>query len=102
MTPEDASAVNGAKARAIDAYDQAVARSRDAHIKVERSREAVAKAGKAAEKQGSWPTSARAMTWPSSDEVLAGIEELRQASDAVNTARQDLRNLGLRPEIWPG
>ena len=102
MTAEDAANVDGAKGRAVGAYDDAQVRVRKAHEKVERGRQAVAAAAKAADKQGSWPMSARALKWPSSSEVLDDVEELRRANDALNAARQDLRKVGLRPENWTG
>ena len=96
MTAEDAINVNGAKGRAIASYDEAQARYRAAREEVDRTREAVLAAGK----KGSWPSLARSLSWPSSDETLAGLEALREASDALDTTRKDLHQVGLRPENW--
>ena len=100
MTAEDATNVDGAKGRAIAAYDEAVTRVRAAREKVERARKAVSAAGEAAGKQGSWPALARTLAWPSADEVRADVEELRTANGALDAAREDLRQVGLRPENW--
>ncbi len=100
MTGEDAANIDRAKGRAIAAYDEAQARVRAAREKVARTREAMAAAGEAAGKQGSWPALMRSLTWPSSTEAIAELDALDNAISALEAARQDLRQLGLHPENW--
>ena len=92
--------MDGAKGRAVVAYDEAMTRVRAAREDVERARCAVAAAGKVADKPDYWPKLARSLAWPSADEVRAGVEALRDATAALDAARQDLRRVGLRPENW--
>ena len=100
MTAEDAANLEGATSRAINRYDEAQAAARDALERVGRTREAVAAAGEAAGKQGSWPSLSRSLAWPSSDEARAELDALERARASLEGAREDLRRVGLHPENW--
>lgn len=100
MTAEDAANLDGAKGRAAAAYDAAQARVREARERVDRTREAMAAAGKAADKRGSWPSLARSLAWPSSTDALADLEAFDAAAADLASAREDLRRAGLNPENW--
>ena len=105
MTAEDAANIDGAKGRAIAAYDAAQTRLHRAQEKVAAARQAMERA--VAVKP--WTTSSGALAglpagleWPSSTELAVLLEDVNQARSALDAAREDLGRLGLNPDRWRG